>query len=160
MFSHTSPSVHWMSFAVTRLLKYPWWYLIVIGHTDWVIWRVTTLFRNGNGAPRRCSEQHGFRIRQSCLQVRITQHQLFNLHTSQLYFCFNNSMGHIIQARQTRPWLQPDWLFRLFPLGSEQKRCLSILHGFTDEVHKGIGSFMCLLDIFRNGENCVRDTDD
>ncbi|XP_046655352.1 cytochrome P450 4c3-like [Daphnia pulicaria] len=44
------------------------------------------------------------------------------------------NMGHIIQARQTRPWLQPDWLFRLFPLGSEQKRCLSILHGFTDEV--------------------------
>ncbi|EFX87732.1 hypothetical protein DAPPUDRAFT_192258 [Daphnia pulex] len=44
------------------------------------------------------------------------------------------NMGHIIQARQTRPWLQPDWLFRLFPLGSEQKRCLSILHGFTDQV--------------------------
>ncbi|XP_046463628.1 cytochrome P450 4C1-like isoform X3 [Daphnia pulex] len=43
-------------------------------------------------------------------------------------------MTHIIQARQTRPWLQPDWLFRLFPLGSEQKKCLSILHGFTDQV--------------------------
>ncbi|XP_046655326.1 cytochrome P450 4C1-like isoform X2 [Daphnia pulicaria] len=40
----------------------------------------------------------------------------------------------IIQARQTRPWLQIEWLFRLLPIGSEQKRCLSILHGFTDKV--------------------------
>lgn len=43
-------------------------------------------------------------------------------------------MSHIIQSRQTQPWLQPDWLFRLFPYGFEQKRCLSILHGFTDQV--------------------------
>ncbi|EFX87733.1 hypothetical protein DAPPUDRAFT_312044 [Daphnia pulex] len=50
------------------------------------------------------------------------------------YFKAVYKMTHIIQARQTRPWLQPDWLFRLFPLGSEQKRCLSILHGFTDQV--------------------------
>ncbi|XP_046463634.1 cytochrome P450 4C1-like [Daphnia pulex] len=40
----------------------------------------------------------------------------------------------IIQARQTRPWLQIEWLFRLLPVGLEQKRCLSILHGFTDQV--------------------------
>lgn len=45
-------------------------------------------------------------------------------------------MSHIVQARQTRPWLQPDLLFRWFPYGDEQKRCLSILHGFTDKVIK------------------------
>ena len=44
-------------------------------------------------------------------------------------------MSHIIQARQTKPWLRPDWLFNLFPsYGPEQIRCLSILHGFTDKV--------------------------
>ncbi|XP_046655354.1 cytochrome P450 4C1-like [Daphnia pulicaria] len=43
-------------------------------------------------------------------------------------------MTRIVQTRQTRPWLQPDWLFRLFPMASEQSRCLSILHGFTDQV--------------------------
>ena len=45
-------------------------------------------------------------------------------------------MSHIVQARQTRPWLQPDLLFNLFPYGHEQKKCLSILHGFTDKVIK------------------------
>lgn len=45
-------------------------------------------------------------------------------------------MSHIVQARQTRPWLQPDVLFRWFPYSDEQKKCLSILHGFTDKVIK------------------------
>nr|CAH0102405.1 unnamed protein product [Daphnia galeata] len=44
-------------------------------------------------------------------------------------------MSRIIQIRQMmQPWLQIEWLFRLLPVGSEQKRCLSILHGFTDQV--------------------------
>lgn len=43
-------------------------------------------------------------------------------------------MSRIVQARQTRPWLQPDWFFNMLPYGSEQKRCLSVLHGFTDKV--------------------------
>ncbi|XP_046655329.1 cytochrome P450 4c3-like [Daphnia pulicaria] len=43
-------------------------------------------------------------------------------------------MTQIILARQTQPWLQPDWLFRLSSLGADQKRCLSILHNFTDQV--------------------------
>ena len=45
-------------------------------------------------------------------------------------------MSHIVQARQTRPWLQPDLLFHWFPYGDEQTKCLSILHGFTDKVIK------------------------
>jgi hypothetical protein len=52
-----------------------------------------------------------------------------------LFLFKNNRMSHVVQARQMLPWLQPDWLFQLFPLGSEQKKCLSILHGFTDKVH-------------------------
>ncbi|KAI9560159.1 hypothetical protein GHT06_014170 [Daphnia sinensis] len=44
------------------------------------------------------------------------------------------NMSHIIQIRQIRPWLRPDWLFNLFPYASEQQKCLSILHGFTDQV--------------------------
>ena len=45
-------------------------------------------------------------------------------------------MSHIIQARQIKPWLQPDFLFHLLPYANEQTRCLSILHGFTDNVIK------------------------
>ncbi len=47
---------------------------------------------------------------------------------------FHNRMTQIILARQTQPWLQPDWLFGLSSLGADQKRCLSILHNFTDQV--------------------------
>jgi len=43
-------------------------------------------------------------------------------------------MGEIVQLRQLRPWLQPNWLFRLSSHSSEEKRCLDILHGFTDKV--------------------------
>ena len=43
-------------------------------------------------------------------------------------------MSQIVQERQTLPWLQPELLFQLFPQGKSQKRCLAILHGFTDRV--------------------------
>jgi cytochrome P450 family 4 len=43
-------------------------------------------------------------------------------------------MSDIVQLRQVRPWLQPELLFRLTSHGSEQKRCLKILHDFTDNV--------------------------
>nr|QST15030.1 CYP4C33-like protein 1 [Diaphanosoma celebensis] len=43
-------------------------------------------------------------------------------------------MGDIVQLRQVRPWLQPDLLFQLTSYGAEQKRCLKILHDFTDKV--------------------------
>lgn len=45
-------------------------------------------------------------------------------------------MAHIIQRRQMTPWLQPEWLFRLFPEGAEHETCLSILHEFTDRVFR------------------------
>ena len=53
-------------------------------------------------------------------------------------FCYEFNLDcrvtRVIQARQLQPWLQIEWLFRLLPIASEQKRCLSILHGFTDQV--------------------------
>ncbi|KAK4029580.1 hypothetical protein OUZ56_022559 [Daphnia magna] len=44
------------------------------------------------------------------------------------------SLSRIVQLRQIRPWLRPDWLFNLFPYASEQQQGLSILHGFTDQM--------------------------
>lgn len=46
----------------------------------------------------------------------------------------NCRMSRIVHQRQMQPLLQIEWLFRLLPIGSEQKRCLSILHNFTDQV--------------------------
>lgn len=43
-------------------------------------------------------------------------------------------MSRIVQKRQVEPWLQIDWLFHMSPNGTEHKKCLSILHGFTDQV--------------------------
>ncbi|XP_045035238.1 cytochrome P450 4C1-like isoform X1 [Daphnia magna] len=43
-------------------------------------------------------------------------------------------MSRIVHQRQMQPLFQIEWLFRLLPIGSEQKRCLSILHNFTDQV--------------------------
>jgi hypothetical protein len=36
--------------------------------------------------------------------------------------------------RSFTPWLHPDFLFEISPLGKEQKRCLDILHGTTKRV--------------------------
>ena len=43
-------------------------------------------------------------------------------------------MSSIVQKRQIRPWLQPEPFFQLSSLGAEQRRCLKILHDFTDNV--------------------------
>lgn len=45
-------------------------------------------------------------------------------------------MSSIVQKRQIRPWLQPEPFFQLSSLGAEQRRCLKILHDFTDNVIK------------------------
>ena len=45
-------------------------------------------------------------------------------------------MSELIQWRQLRPWLHPDFTWNLTKEGKEQKQCLEILHGFTDKVIK------------------------
>ncbi|XP_073251504.1 cytochrome P450 4V2-like [Porites lutea] len=43
-------------------------------------------------------------------------------------------VSELIQMRQRSPWLWNDTLYGLLPSGREHKRCLKILHDFTNEV--------------------------
>ncbi|XP_068085148.1 cytochrome P450 4c3-like, partial [Anabrus simplex] len=43
-------------------------------------------------------------------------------------------MGFIVQRRQAKLWLQPDWIFRLTSLYQRHKKCIEILHGFSNKV--------------------------
>lgn len=43
-------------------------------------------------------------------------------------------ISRVVQTRQIRPWLQPEFLFKLSPMARTQADCLRILHGFTDMV--------------------------
>ncbi|XP_050343067.1 cytochrome P450 4d2-like isoform X3 [Nymphalis io] len=45
-----------------------------------------------------------------------------------------NQVLAIICKRIFHLWLQPDWLFKLFPQYSKHEACIKILHDFTDEV--------------------------
>jgi len=45
-----------------------------------------------------------------------------------------STISRIIQTRQARPWLQLELLFNLTQLSRDQKKCLQILHGFTNRV--------------------------
>ena len=36
--------------------------------------------------------------------------------------------------RAIRPWLTPDWVFKLSALGRENQRCVEALHDFTNKV--------------------------
>lgn len=43
-------------------------------------------------------------------------------------------MGSIIQNRQAKPWLQPDWLFRWTSMYKTHEKCIKILHEFSNKV--------------------------
>jgi len=43
-------------------------------------------------------------------------------------------MGEIIFNRVFKPWYQPDFIFRLSPLNSQQQKNLAVLHGLTRSV--------------------------
>ena len=49
-------------------------------------------------------------------------------------FFFFSRVSELIQMRQRSPWLWNDTLYGLLPSGREHKRCLKILHDFTNEV--------------------------
>jgi cytochrome P450 len=40
----------------------------------------------------------------------------------------------VVHIRQKSPWLWPDWLFGISPIGMEYTKCLAILHEFTARV--------------------------
>ena len=50
------------------------------------------------------------------------------------FFCFFSRVSELIQMRQRSPWLWNDTLYGLLPSGREHKRCLKILHDFTNKV--------------------------
>ncbi|KAJ4451981.1 Cytochrome P450 4C1 [Periplaneta americana] len=43
-------------------------------------------------------------------------------------------MSELVRDRMERPWLHPDFLHQLSSNGRKQKKCLKILHGFTNKV--------------------------
>ena len=59
-------------------------------------------------------------------------------------------MSELIQMRQRSPWLWNDTLYGLLPSGREHKRCLKILHDFTNKV----------IPINNNNDNNTNDDDD
>lgn len=59
-------------------------------------------------------------------------------------------MSELIQMRQRSPWLWNDTLYGLVPSGREHKRCLKILHDFTNKV----------ITINNNNDNNRNDDDD
>ncbi|KAG8226957.1 hypothetical protein J437_LFUL009508 [Ladona fulva] len=54
----------------------------------------------------------------------------------QEYFKAIKSLGNILYYRATRPWLIMNWLFALTPTAFTQRKCLKVLHSFTDMVIK------------------------
>ncbi|XP_063614827.1 uncharacterized protein LOC134787925 [Penaeus indicus] len=45
-----------------------------------------------------------------------------------------HKMGTLIQFRQFRPWLHPDFAFRLTSHGREQEKCLRVIHGLATDT--------------------------
>nr|CAH0105057.1 unnamed protein product [Daphnia galeata] len=43
-------------------------------------------------------------------------------------------MSEIVAARQSRPWIQPNFLFQMSEYSTKQRKVLGVLHGFTDDV--------------------------
>ncbi|PSN54059.1 hypothetical protein C0J52_03127 [Blattella germanica] len=44
-------------------------------------------------------------------------------------------MSEIIMNRLFRPWLHPDFMFKLSSIGKRHDECLRVLHGFTNQGH-------------------------
>ena len=49
-------------------------------------------------------------------------------------FQFFRRIGQIVMERGIRPWLTPDFIFKLSALGRENQRCVKALHSFTNQV--------------------------
>jgi hypothetical protein len=53
-------------------------------------------------------------------------------------------IGSIVQNRQAKIWLQPDWLFRWTSLYKRQENCVRILHEFSNKVRVKSGYVVSL----------------
>nr|BAV93942.1 cytochrome P450 4GL1v2 [Chamberlinius hualienensis] len=47
-----------------------------------------------------------------------------------------NDLTRVIKMRMNRPWLSPNWIFRLTNAGKIEKEALKIVHGFTNKIIK------------------------
>jgi hypothetical protein len=45
-----------------------------------------------------------------------------------------NRICSIVQRRFIAPWLKPEPLFKLSPLGKRQEKCVKIIHNHVDNV--------------------------
>ena len=50
------------------------------------------------------------------------------------FCCDYYRIGQIVMERGIRPWLTPDFIFRLSALGRENAKCVKALHDFTNQV--------------------------
>jgi hypothetical protein len=44
------------------------------------------------------------------------------------------SLSEVTISRMIRPWLHPEFIFRLSSAGKRYNECLALLHGFTNKV--------------------------
>lgn len=49
-------------------------------------------------------------------------------------FSETNRICSIVQRRFITPWLKPELLFKLSPMGKRQEKCVKIIHQHTDNV--------------------------
>ncbi|XP_050672482.1 cytochrome P450 4C1-like isoform X2 [Leptidea sinapis] len=52
------------------------------------------------------------------------------------FLFYLNKLLDLITQRIFHLWLQPDWMFKLFPQFVEHEECVRVLHEFTDQVIK------------------------
>ncbi|XP_049866094.1 cytochrome P450 4d2-like [Pectinophora gossypiella] len=70
------------------------------------------------------------------------------------YLLAMNKVLNLVCERIFHLWLQPDWLYRLFPQYPEHQRCVKIMHDFTDDVIKKKRE-----EIKNQGQNKTKDYD-
>ena len=61
------------------------------------------------------------------------------------FIVMTNRMSEIVAARQSRPWIQPNFLFQMSEYSSKQRKVLGVLHGFTDDVSSWLFLFWVAL---------------
>ena len=61
------------------------------------------------------------------------------------FIVMTNRMSEIVAARQSRPWIQPNFLFQMSEYSSKQRKVLGVLHGFTDDVNSWLFLFWVAL---------------
>ena len=61
------------------------------------------------------------------------------------FIVMTDRMSEIVAARQSRPWIQPNFLFQMSEYSSKQRKVLGVLHGFTDDVSSWLFLFWVAL---------------